>query len=107
MSVDEATGSGSLQLELHPSNPGLLAADLSMEISLLADGEEIASDSSSVALVAGSSEVLSLNMVVDAADMERIFRQQLETSMEVTVDLRTLYDLVGISNTIEFQEGFG
>ena len=43
--------------------------------------------------------------MVDADDMERIINQELETSMEVTIGLKTLYDLVGISNTIELQEG--
>jgi hypothetical protein len=50
---------------------------------------------------------LSLNLMVEAADMERIISQGLETSMEVTIGLRTLYDLVGISNMIELQGGLG
>jgi hypothetical protein len=107
LTVDESTGRGLLQLELNPSNPGLLDTDLSLELNLLADGEKITGDSSSVSIAAGSQETLSLNLMVEAADMERIISQGLETSMEVTIGLRTLYDLVGISNTIELQGGLG
>jgi len=107
LTVDESTGRGLLQLELNPSNPGLLDTDLSLELNLLADGEKITGDSSSVSIAAGSQETLSLNLVVEAADMERIISQGLETSMEVTIGLRTLYDLVGISNTIELQGSLG
>lgn len=105
LTVDESTGRGLLQLELNPSNPGLLDTDLFLELNLLADGEKITGDSSSVSIAAGSQETLSLNLMVEAADMERIISQGLETSMEVTIGLRTLYDLVGISNTIELQGG--
>jgi hypothetical protein len=107
LTVDESTGRGLLQLELNPSNPGLLDTDLSLELNLLVDGEKIAGDSSSVSLAAGSQETLSLNLMVEAAEMERIISQGLETSMEVTIGLRTLYDLVGISNTIELPGGLG
>ncbi len=107
LTVDEFTGKGLLHLELNPSNPGLLDTDLSLELNLLADGEKITGDSSSVSIAAGSQETLSLNLMVEAADMERIISQGLETSMEVTIGLRTLYDLVGISNTIELQGGLG
>jgi hypothetical protein len=96
-----------LQLELNPSNPGLLDTNLSLELNLLADGEKITGDSSSVSIAAGSQETLSLSLMVESADMERIISQGLETSMEVTIGLRTLYDLVGISNTIELQGGLG
>jgi len=107
LTVDESTGVGTLKLELYPINPGFLSTDLSVELILLADGEDIASDSSMVSLAAGSQETLSLDLMVDAADMERIITEDLETSLEVTFGLRTLYDLVGISNKIEFQGGVG
>ena len=105
LTVDESTGVGTLQLELYPINPGFLSTDLSVELILLADGEDIASDSSSVSLAAGSQETMSLDLTVDAADMERIITEELETSLEATFGLRTLYNLVGISNKIEFQGG--
>ena len=107
LTVDESTGVGTLQLELYPINPGFLSTDLSVELILLADGEDIASDSSSVSLAAGSQETMSLDLTVDAADMERIITEELETSLEATFGLRTLYDLVGIFNKIEFQGGVG
>lgn len=107
LTVDESAGIGTLQLELYPINPGFLSTDLYVELILLADGEDIASDSSSVSLAAGSQETLSLDLTIDAADMERIITEELETSLEVTFSLRTLYDLVGISNKIEFQGGVG
>jgi hypothetical protein len=107
LTVDESTGVGTLQLELYPITPGFRSTDLSVELILLADGEDIASDSSSVSLAAGSQETLSLDLTIDAVDMERIITEELETSLEVTFSLRTLYDLIGISNKIEFQGGVG
>jgi len=107
LTVDEYTGVGTLKLELYPINPGFLSTDLSVELILFADGEDIASDSSSVSLAAGSQETLSLDLTVDSVDMERIITEELETSLEVTFSLRTLYDLIGISNKIEFQGGVG
>ncbi len=107
LTVDEATGVGTLQLELAPFNPGFLETDLSVELILLAEGESIASDSSTVTLAAGSEEPLLLDLVVDADDMERIITDGLETSLEITFSLRTLYNMVGISNTIEIQGGVG
>ena len=105
LTVDENTGNGMINVELNPSNLGFLETDLSLGINLYADDERIAGDSSSVSLAAGSQGTLTLDLVVNAADMERIIDQELETSLEVTIGLRTLYDLVGITNTIEFQEG--
>ena len=107
LNMDESTGVGTLHLELNPNNPGFLETDLTLGLDLLAEGESIAGDSSSVSLAAGSFETLCLNLTVDAADMERIMTQGLETSLEISIGLSTLYDLVGISNTIEFQGGFG
>ena len=105
LNVNAASGEGALQLELSPSNLGFLDTKLYIELSMFAGGENIASDSSSVMLIAGSQENMSLNLVVDTIDMERIFTQELKTNLVFTIDLRTLYDLVGITDTIEIKGG--
>jgi len=89
--VNEASGEGALQLELSPNNLGFFDTTLYLELSMFADDEIIATDSSSIMLIAGSQETMSLNLVVDSKDMERIFVQDLETHLEFTIDLKTLY----------------
>lgn len=105
LNVNAASGEGALQLELSPSNLGFLDTKLYIELSMFAGGENIVSDSSSVMLIAGSQENMSLNLVVDTIDMERIFTQELKTNLVFTIDLRTLFDLVGITDTIEIKGG--
>lgn len=103
---DPATGGGVMQVELRPSNPSYLDADLSLEVNLLdSGGDSIAGDSATAHLAAGASETLSLELQVSPSDMERIAQGGMEPSLEITVGLRTLYDLVGVTNTIRMQGG--
>ena len=73
MDFDEATGVGSLRLEVTPQNTGYLDADVTLGLKLLdGDGVSVASDSSSVALAPGGSETISLVLEVSREDYERI-----------------------------------
>ncbi|MGD2200039.1 MAG: hypothetical protein PVJ38_00230 [Candidatus Bathyarchaeota archaeon] len=105
MEVDQTTGAGTLALELQPSNPGVLDADFSFGLSLLdSEGEPVASDSGSLSLTAGGSGTLNLVLEVPREDFERIYNEG-ESSLEISVSLRTLYDLVGISDTFTIPQG--
>ena len=56
MTVDEATGVGTLSVELAPSNPSYLEAKFTFELSLLdSDGNTLASGSDSTRMSPGSS----------------------------------------------------
>ena len=104
MTLDEATGVGTLSVELAPSNPSYLEAEFTFELSLLdSDNETVASGSDSVRMPPGSSGTLSLELEVSRADIERIATEG--SSLEVTLSLRTLYDLVGFSDTLTLEGG--
>ena len=105
MDIDEATGAGSLRVEVTPQNPGYIGADVPLGLSLLdGDGESVASESSSVTIAPGGSETITLVLEVSRVDFERISSEGVST-LELYVGLRTLYDLVGISDTITIPQG--
>jgi len=105
MDFDEATGVGSLRLEVTPQNPGYLDADVTLGLKLLdGDGVAVASESSSAALASGGYETISLVLEVSREDYERIALGG-ESSIELFLGLRTLFDLVGISDTITIPQG--
>lgn len=105
MDFDETTGVGSLRLEVTPQNTGYLDADITLGLKLLdADGVAVASESSSAALAPGGNETISLVLEVSREDYERIALGG-ESSIELFLGLRTLFDLVGISDTITIPQG--
>ncbi len=105
MDIDEATGVGSLQVEVTPQNPGYIDADVTLGLSLLdGDGISVASESSSVTIAPGGYETITLILEVSREDFERISTEGVST-LELYLGLRTLSDLVGISDTITIPQG--
>jgi len=105
MDFDEATGVGSLQLEVTPQNTGYLDADVTLGLKILdGDGVSVASESTSVMLAPGGSETISLVLEVSREEYERIALGG-ESYLELFVGLRTLFDLIGISDTITIPQG--
>ena len=105
MGIDEATGVGSLQVEVTPQNPGYIDAEVTLGLSLLdGDGVSVASESSSVTIAPGGSETITLILEISRIDLERISTEGVST-LELYVGLRTLYNLVGISDTITIPQG--
>ena len=105
MDIDEATGASSLQVEVTPQNPGYIDADVTLGLSLLdGDGVSVASESSSVTIAPGGSETITLVLEVSRVDLERISTEGVST-LELYVGLRTLYNLVGLSDTITIPQG--
>jgi len=103
MNVDELGGSGSMELNLTPNNPGFLEATATFEILILDDlGAPLGTDYQTVILQPGDSQPVNLRLEISASDIMRIV-EGMETSVEVTISLRTLYDLVGITNTIKLE----
>jgi hypothetical protein len=100
MNFEEPGSPGTMELNLSPNNPGLLETTASFEIVILDNlGVPLGSDYESVVLEPGDSQGVSLWLEISASDVMRIV-DGMETSVEVTITLRTLYDLVGITNTI-------
>ena len=105
MGIDEATGVGSLQVAVTPQNPGYIDAEVTLGLSLLdGDGVSVASESSSVTIAPGGSETITLILEISRIDLERISTEGVST-LELYVGLRTLYNLVGISDTITIPQG--
>ena len=103
--IDKATGVGTLQVEVPPQNPGYLEADVTMGLNLLdGDGESVASESSSVTIAPGGSETISLSLEISPEDYERISSEGL-SYLELYVGIRTLNNLVGISDIITIPQG--
>ncbi len=105
MDIDEATGAGLLQVEVAPQNPSYIDTDITFGLSLLdGDGVSVASESSVVTIGPGGSETITLILEISREDSERIALEGVST-LELYVGLRTLYGLVGISDTITIPQG--
>ena len=94
----DPSGKGEMVVELLPSNQGFLDVDMTLKVGAIDRfGEYIAVNSTLAHLSAGDNRVLSLILQISSEDYVRLVE---ESSVEVTVDLRTLYNLVGISNSL-------
>lgn len=100
MDFDEVTGDSTLHVEFTLENPSYIDAKVALGLSMLdRDGESIASGSTLVEIPPSGSEAITLILEVSQEDFERIALEG-ESSLELYISLRTLYDLVGISDTI-------
>jgi hypothetical protein len=105
MDFDETTGAGTLQIDVVPQNPGYLTADVTLGLKLFdGDGVSVAGETTTVTLAPGGSETISLVLEVSREDYERIALEG-ESSIELFLGLRTLFDLIGISDTITIPQG--
>jgi hypothetical protein len=106
LKVDDNTGGGILELEIEPVNQGFLDANFMMELSLIdSSGITIATDSTSAFLESGSVETLGVSLQISKEEFERISNEWNDSTLNVTVGLRTLFDLVGVSNTVSLKGG--
>ena len=88
-----------------PKNPSYIDTDMTLGLSLLdGDGVTVASESPTVTIAPRGSETITLILEVSREDSERIAMEGVST-LELYVGLRTLYDLVGISDTITIPQG--
>jgi hypothetical protein len=105
LDVDQATGKGILQVQVNPSNPSYIDATLSLELSILNSmGTPVASDLKSANLSPGSTEPFNIILEVSPEDLEELARGE-GSSLEIRIELRTLYNLIGISDTITIPQG--
>jgi hypothetical protein len=105
LTLDEAVGVGVLRLDAVARNGGLLGVNLDLGVSALDEaGEPLARNSTSVHLGAGEGRAVSLSLSLPFGVMRRITVER-RGRLEVTMDLRTLNDLVGVSNTMTVREG--
>jgi hypothetical protein len=106
MTIDKATGVGVLTLEASPMNNGFLAANIAIDVGMVdEEGSYIARDSTSVSLGAGEQEPLSLSLTIPADVILEVIEEDVEGYFEVTLDIRTLYDMVSVTNTMRIRGG--
>ena len=95
------TGRGEMVVAFLPQNQGLLNADMTLKVGAIdCHGEYIAFNSTLAHINAGSNRAMSLTLTFSPDDYDRLVQ---DSSIEVTVDLRTLNDLVGISNSLRME----
>jgi len=106
MTVDQSKGTGTLMLSANPRNDGLLGVDLSIELSVVdEDGEYLATNSTSGYIGAGGQQPIVLSLTMPADEIQGL--QEEEVFLQIALDVRTLENLVGISNTFRLQGGEG
>jgi hypothetical protein len=100
VTFDETTGVGLLRLDAKTRNEGLLGVDLAVAIYALNDeGAHFLRNSTSVHLGVGEEEPVSLALRLPEGLVRRMLDGEGDC-FEVTVDLRTLNNMVGTSNTM-------
>lgn len=106
MKIDNAKGVGVLTLEVSPMNSGFLDAKIAIDVGVVDEGGGyIARDSTSMSLEAGEQEPLSLSLTIPADVILEAMEEDVERYFEVTFDIRTLYDMVGVTNTMRIRGG--
>lgn len=103
--IDHSTGAGILTLNAHPRNEGFLGADLSISLAVVvADSGEITRDSTSGHIGAGGERSFILGLTLPSEKVQA-FQKDSDVQIEVAIEIRTLEDLVGISNTMRLRGG--
>jgi len=105
LTLDEAAGVGVLRLEAIARNEGLLGVNLDLGVSALDEtSEPLARNSTSVYLGVGEGRVVSVSLSLPLGVMKKITVEN-RGSLEVTMNLKTLNDLVVVFNTMTMREG--
>ena len=106
MVTDESTGSGELRLEADPRNGGYLGVELTLELSVLdEDDNYIGRNSTLVRLDAGERKTVTLCLHIPADVMQEMTNGGKKSFLEITLRMRTLFNLVGVSNTLRVEGG--
>ncbi len=94
-----------IPVTLTPSNTGYLDANMDVKISMLVDGVEVASDSTTVMVSAGSSVPVELELQLPLAEAQQYFQTGSNLQQEIDVKVSTLYDMISFSNHIITEVG--
>lgn len=104
--VEEATWTSVMSLEVSPRNGGYIGADLTFELGVLDDEENyISRNMTSVHLDAGEQKHLTLSICIPETKIREMEIEGREGFFEITLSIRTLNDLVGFSNTFRMRGG--
>ena len=103
---NELSGDLLLSLEANPRNNGFLDVSLSIELAIYdLDDNLIARDSTSFNINAGNSHPLSLSLALPVSMVGDGGLQEDEGYIQMSFAVRTLADLVGLTNVMKFGGG--
>lgn len=106
LTIDQSAGLGTLTLNADPRNGGYLPVDVSLELAVVdGDGEYIARDSAAGYIGAGGRQPFVLSLTIPQEEIQKATQGEGEFFVEITYDIRTLEDLVGVSNTFRLPGG--
>ncbi len=94
-----------IPFELTPSNNGYLEAVMDVSVSLIVDGNEVASDSASVVVPPGNVVPVELELSLSLEDANEYFQEGVDLQWKTEISVSTLYDLISFSNTMDIEGG--
>jgi hypothetical protein len=90
---------------LTPVNNGLLSAKMSIKISIILNGVEVASDSSIVSIPSGSMVPIELRLTIPLNEAQEYFNEENDLQFKADINIKTLFDLISFSNNILIEGG--
>jgi hypothetical protein len=94
-----------IPLHLAPANQGYLGTRLSVSISLVGDGEVLASSSKQVEVPPRSQVPVDLELSLPLSTAERYLQEGADVEWVTGIEVSSLYDLISFSNTITMPGG--
>lgn len=105
-SEDESTGELTLKIEGDLRNDGYIGADLVVEVGVLdIDEEYVGTNSTTLCLDRGERRRITLTLLIPAEEVQRWRSEKDHGFLEFAFRARTLWDLVGFSNTLKIPMG--
>lgn len=90
---------------LTPRNGGYVDATMNVRVAMIVDGIEVASDTASVSVPAGSSVPVELSLSIPLADAQEYFQEGTELQWETDISVTSLFDLISFSNSMVIEGG--
>ena len=94
-----------IPINLTPVNNGLLSAKMSIKISIIVNGVEVASDSSIVSIPSGSMVPIELRLTIPLNEAQEYFDEENDLQFKADINIKTLFDLISFSNNIVIEGG--
>ena len=94
-----------IPLHLTPENQGYLGARLSVSVSLVGDGDVLASSSKQVEVPPGSQVPVDLELSLPLSTAEQYLQEGADVEWVTDIEVSSLFDLISFSNTITMPGG--
>lgn len=94
-----------IPLHLVPVNQGYLGARLSVSISLVGDGEVLASSSKQVDMPPRSQVQVDLELSLPLSTAQQYLQEGADVEWVTDIEVSSLYDLISFSNTVTMPGG--